>query len=156
RVVAVGGGKGGVGKSLVAANVGVFLASVGKRVTVVDASFGAPNLHLFSGVPRPARSLFEVVETGAAIADVAVPTHAPGLRLGAGVYDPPHAASPSVEDARALFEQLRTLPADWVVVDLGPGTAPATLELFTQADIGVLVAVPDPTSIELMHRFVKA
>ena len=53
RVVAIGGGKGGVGKSLVAANVGIFLATLGKRVVLVDAAFGAANLHIFAGVPRP-------------------------------------------------------------------------------------------------------
>jgi flagellar biosynthesis protein FlhG len=42
------------------------------------------------------------------------------------------------------------------VVDLGSGLGAATLDLFLEADIGILVAVPDPTSIELMHRFVKA
>ena len=61
RVVAIGGGKGGVGKSLVAANVGIFLATLGKRVILVDGSFGAPNLHIFAGVPRPARSLSEAL-----------------------------------------------------------------------------------------------
>jgi flagellar biosynthesis protein FlhG len=156
RVVAFGGGKGGVGKSLVAANVGVFLATLGKKVTLVDAAFGAANLHLFAGVPRPARSLYEALERGVPLADIAVPTHVPGLKLVASLYDPPHVATPSLETARALVEQMRGLTADWVVVDLGPGMAPATLELFTEADIGVLVAVPDPTSIELMHRFVKA
>ena len=55
RVVAIGGGKGGVGKSLVAANVGIFLATLGKRVVLVDAAFGAANLHIFAGVPRPSR-----------------------------------------------------------------------------------------------------
>src|SRR5438105_14682587 len=111
RVVAVGGGKGGVGKSLVAANVGVFLATLGKRVTVVDASFGAPNLHLFAGVPRPARSLYEALEGGVALADVAVPTHVPGLRLISGVYDPPRGATPAVDEARAPLTPLRAPPA---------------------------------------------
>ncbi|HSK03217.1 MAG TPA: helix-turn-helix domain-containing protein [Kofleriaceae bacterium] len=157
RVVAIGGGKGGVGKSLVAANVGIFLATLGKRVVLVDGAFGAPNLHIFVGVPRPSRTLSEaLVPGGAALADLAVATHVPGVRLIAGVYDPPHVAEPSPEAVRALCGQLRALPADWVVVDLGPGLTSPTLELFVEADVGVLVAVPDPTSIELMHRFVKA
>ena len=59
RIVAIAGGKGGIGKSLVAANVGIFLATLGKRVVLVDASFGAANLHIFAGVSRPARSLGE-------------------------------------------------------------------------------------------------
>ncbi len=156
RVVAIGGGKGGIGKSLVAANVGIFLATIGKRVTLVDGAFGAPNLHLFAGVPRPARSLHEALDRGVPLADVAVATHVPGVRLISGFADPPAIANPSPEALRALGEQLRLLPADYVVVDLAPGLGAATLELFVEADVGVLVAVPDPTSIELMHRFVKA
>jgi len=157
RVVAIGGGKGGVGKSLVAANVGIFLATLGKRVVLVDGSFGAANLHIFAGVPRPARSLSEaLVENGPSLAELCVPTHVPGVKLIAGVYDPPSIAEPAPAFVRSISEQLRTLPADWVVVDLGPGLAASTLELFLEADISMLVAVPDPTSIELMHRFVKA
>jgi len=157
RVVAIGGGKGGVGKSLVAANVGIFLATLGKKVVLVDGSFGAANLHIFAGVPRPSRSLSEgFAPNGPTLAELAVVTHVPGVRLVSGVWDPPWVAEPGSERVAKIAEQLRQLQADWVVVDLSPGLAPATLELFLEADIGLLVAVPDPTSIELMHRFVKA
>src|SRR5690349_22532426 len=98
RVVAIGGGKGGVGKSLVAANVGIFLATLGKRVVLVDGAFGAPNLHIFAGVPRPARSLSEAFAPGGpSLPELAVPTHVPGVRLVAGVYDPPAMAEPPPE-----------------------------------------------------------
>lgn len=157
RVVAIGGGKGGVGKSLVAANVGIFLATLGKRVILVDAAFGTANLHIFAGVPRPSRSLSEaLVANGPRLAELAVPTYVPGVRLIGGVYDPPWVAEPSSAQVNAIAEQLHQLPADWVVVDLGPGIASPVLELFLAADVQLLVAVPDPTSIELMHRFIKA
>nr|HEX4318008.1 helix-turn-helix domain-containing protein [Kofleriaceae bacterium] len=157
QVVAIGGGKGGVGKSLVAANVGIFLATLGKRVVLVDGALGAPNLHLFAGVPRPSRSLGEaLVADGPALAELAVSTHVPGVRLIGGVQDAPSVANATIDDVRALSDKLRALPADFVVVDLGPGLGAATLEMFLAADVGVLVAVADPTSIELMHRFVKA
>jgi len=157
RVGAIGGGKGGVGKSLVAANVGIFLSTLGKRVILVDLSFGAANLHIFAGVPRPARSLSETLaEGGPSLADIAVATHVPGVKLVAGVYDPPSIAEPGPAFVEQLVAQIRALPADWVVLDLGPGLGASTLELFVEADVKVLAAVPDPTSIELMHRFVKA
>jgi flagellar biosynthesis protein FlhG len=155
RVVAIAGGKGGVGKSLVAANVGIFLATLGKRVILVDAAFGAPNLHIFAGVPRPTRSLSEAF-TGTPLNELAVATHVPNVRLIGGVNDPPTSANPSPEDVAAIARQLHELPADWIVVDLGPGLGAPTLDLFLEADIGLIVAVPDPTSIELMHRFVRA
>lgn len=157
RVVAIGGGKGGVGKSLVAANVGIFLATLGKKVILVDAAFGAPNLHLFAGVPRPSRSLSEALAAGGPpLAELAVATHVPGVKLIGGVYDPAWIANPGPAQVRVIAEQLHQLPADWVVVDLGPGLGSPTLELFLEADFGLLVAVPDPTSIELMHRFLRA
>jgi len=157
RVVAIAGGKGGVGKSLVAANVGIFLATLGKRVILVDAAFGAANLHIFAGVPRPSRTLSEaLVEGGPGLAELAVPTYVPGVKLIGGVYDPPWVAEPAPAQVERIVEQIRALPADWVVVDLGPGLAAASLELFLAADVQVIVAVPDPTSIELMHRFTKA
>ncbi len=155
RVVAIGGGKGGVGKSLVAANVGIFLSTLGKRVLLVDASFGAANLHVFAGVARPARTLAELA-SGIPLAELAVSTHVPGVKLVAGVSDPPAIAQPSQELVRALAASIREVPADWVVVDLGPGVSNPTLELFLDADVSLAVAVPDPTSIELLHRFLKA
>src|SRR4051812_40460065 len=131
RIVAIGGGKGGVGKSLVAANVGIFLATLGKRVVLVDGAFGAPNLHIFAGVPRPTRTLAEALAaTPADLADLAIATHVPGVKLIGGVNDPPWVAEPSPAQVRVIAEQLRALPADWVVVDLGPGLAGPTLELF--------------------------
>lgn len=157
RVVAVASGKGGVGKSLLAANVGIFLATLGKRVVLVDAALGTPNLHVFAGVPRPARTLSEaLVEGGPSLTDVTLPTPVPGMRLVAGAGDPAWVAAARPSMVTHLSASLRRLPADWVVVDLGAGTASWILDLFLDADLGVLVAVPDPTSIELMHRFVRA
>ena len=157
RVVAVASGKGGVGKSLLAANVGIFLATLGKRVVIVDAALGTPNLHIFAGVPRPARTLSEALaEGGPQLVDVTLPTPVPGMRLVAGAGDPAWAGDARPETIAHLSAELRRLPADWVIVDLGPGTASWVLDLFLDADLGVLVAVPDPTSIELMHRFVRA
>ncbi|HEY0193883.1 MAG TPA: helix-turn-helix domain-containing protein [Kofleriaceae bacterium] len=156
-MVAIAGGKGGVGKSLVAANVGIFLATLGKRVILIDAAFGAANLHIFAGVPRPTRTLSEaLVPGGVPLVELAVPTHVPGVKLVGGVYDPPWIAEPAAVMVDLLTAQLHDLPADWVVIDLGPGTSAPTLELFLAADVQVIVAVPDPTSIELMLRFTKA
>ena len=51
RVVAVGGGKGGIGKSLVSANLGIALAARGSKVVLVDADLGGANLHTCDWVP---------------------------------------------------------------------------------------------------------
>lgn len=157
QVVAVGGGKGGVGKSLIAANVGIFLATLGKRVIVIDLSLGAPNLHLFCGVPRPSRTLAEaLVPGGAPLAELAVSTPVAGMRLIAGAADPAWTADLDLTAAQDLLAAARELPCDWVVLDLGGGLSSVMLELFVGADVHLAAAVPDPTSVELMHRFLGA
>src|SRR5262249_22756234 len=93
---------------------------------------------------------------GPGLGELAVMTHVAGVKLIGGVYDPPWIAEPGRGHVETLAEQLRELPADWVVVDLGPGMGSPPLEIFLGADVQIIVAVPDPTSIELMHRFVKA
>jgi flagellar biosynthesis protein FlhG len=50
RIIAAGGAKSGVGKSVFCANLGVLLASMGKRIVMVDLDLGASNLHLFFGI----------------------------------------------------------------------------------------------------------
>jgi flagellar biosynthesis protein FlhG len=156
QVVAVGGGKGGVGKSLLAANLGIFLATLGKKVTVIDTALGTPNLHLFCGVPRPSRTLAEAVAGKAPLAELSVSTPVSGMRLVAGASDPAWIADADVVVVQELLAQARTLPCDWVVLDLGPGMSAGVLELFLGADVGIVAAVADPTSVELMYRFVRA
>ena len=52
-VIAVGSGKGGAGKSLLAASMGVYLAQLGKKVVLVDANLGSANRHTMVGVEEP-------------------------------------------------------------------------------------------------------
>ena len=62
QVWAVGGGKGGTGKSLVAASLGIHLAQMGRRVILVDGDLGAPNLHTVLGLDPPAVALSDFVK----------------------------------------------------------------------------------------------
>lgn len=56
RILVVGGAKGGVGKSLFSANLGVYLATIGRQAVVVDADAGGACSHAFLGVPHPGGS----------------------------------------------------------------------------------------------------
>src|SRR5204863_3878543 len=89
RIIAVGGGKGGAGKSLLAANLGIFLSTLGKRVVLLDADLGGANLHTFVGVERPRVTLGDLFEKRVArVEDVVVETPIPGLGLVSGEGDP--------------------------------------------------------------------
>ena len=78
----MGGGKGGVGKTFVTANLATSLARLGKRVIVVDVDLEGANLHTCLGVPTPQRSLADFVsERVEDLAKLVVDTPVPNLQL---------------------------------------------------------------------------
>jgi flagellar biosynthesis protein FlhG len=156
RVVAFASGKGGVGKSLLCANLGIFLAQIGKRVVLLDGNLGCANLHAMLGAERPSRTLADFVERRVArLEDVIVDTPIAGLGLISGERDPVGAGNPKPAQKVRLLQQAHELPADYVLLDLAPGASFNVLDLFLSADVGVVVAVPEPGSVEGAYRFVK-
>jgi flagellar biosynthesis protein FlhG len=157
RIIAVGGGKGGAGKSLLAANVAIFLATLGKRVVLLDADLGGANLHTFVGVDRPPVTLGDLFEKRlASVEDAVIDTPIPGLGLVSGAGDPSWIANPRPEQKQRLLGLVQKLQVDYLVVDLGPGSGSNTLDFFLLADVGILVVLPEPTSVENAYRFVKS
>lgn len=157
RVVAIGGGKGGIGKSLVSANLGIALAQRGSRVVLVDADLGGANLHTCLGVPQPRVTLSDFVEKRAArLEDVVVATGIDRLELISGAMDDLDAANPRHSQKAKLLRHLKTLDVDYVLLDLGAGTSFNVLDFFLIADTGLVVMLPEPTSIENAYRFIKA
>lgn len=157
RIIAVGGGKGGAGKSLLAANVAIYLSTLGKRVVLLDADLGGANLHTFVGVERPRVTLGDLIEKRVArVEDVVVETQINGLGLVSGEGDPSWIANPRPAQKYRLLNQVRQLDVEYIVVDLGPGSGFNALDFFLVADVGVLVVVPEPTSVENTYRFIKS
>jgi flagellar biosynthesis protein FlhG len=154
NVVAVGGGRGGVGKSTVAINIAVYLAQLGRTVVLVDADPVGAELHTMLGatVSLEAREMDD-------IDDVEMrtwPTSVPGLKLMPQLYSP-GSTSPLRPGRKVLWaRRLRHLEADYVIMDLGAGTSPSTLDLWLLADLGLCVTTPEPPSIEATYRFVRA
>lgn len=157
RIVAVGGGKGGIGKSLVSANLGIALAQRGSSVVMVDADLGGANLHSCLGVPLPQVSLSDFIDRRVErLEEVALPTGIERLRLISGARDVLDAANPRHAEKQKLLRHIRALDVDYVIVDLGAGTGFNVLDFFLLADTGIVVLLPEPTSIENAYRFIKA
>jgi flagellar biosynthesis protein FlhG len=157
RVIAVAGAKGGTGKSMIAANIGVFLATLGKEVVVVDAAFGGATLHSFLGVSEPSRCLADFFSNKEAILEeVLVSTLVSKLRILSGEKDPAWAANPRVHQLQRLRDQVRELDVDYVIFDLSPGTRENILDLFLDADTGIVVSSAEPTAVEMSYRLIKA
>jgi flagellar biosynthesis protein FlhG len=157
RIIAVGGGKGGVGKTLVSTNLALALADRGQRTLLVDADLGGANAHTVLGLAPPLSTLSDVVERRATLADVAVVTPYRNLRFVSGALDDISAANPNHSAKMRLLRQIgRVDGVDVVVLDLGAGTGFNTLDFFLLAHTSVLVVLPEPTSVENAYRFLKA
>lgn len=157
RVVSVGGGKGGIGKSLISANLGVELARRGKRVILVDADLGGANLHTTLGIELPRRTLSDFIERKVhRIEDVVTPTGIANLGLVSGALDHLDAANPRYAQKMRFLRHVQQMDVDYAILDLGAGTHANVLDFFLVSDHGVLVLVPEPTAVENAYRFVKA
>ena len=157
KVIAIGGGKGGVGKSLVSANLALALAGRGAKVVLVDGDLGGANLHTCLGVGQPSVCLSDFIDKRIArLEDAIVSGGVEGLGLIAGAHDGLDAANPKHAQKVRLVKHLRGLDVDYVILDLGAGTTFNVLDLYLAADIGLVVLLPEPTSIENAYRFIKA
>jgi len=153
RVWTLAGGKGGAGRSLVAANLGIALARAGRRVTLVDLDPHGAALHACLGFGRPAKGLLALAQDAALGLDaVAADTPVHHLRLVAGVPDP---VAP--ERWSALLERvargLETLEGDVLLLDCGSGRGPGTLDAFALGNLGLLVSTPEPAALEAACQF---
>ncbi len=157
EVWAVGGGKGGIGKSLITTSLGICLARAGCRVILVDADLGGANLHTCLGLPEPKVTLSDFVTRRVqAIDEIVIKTSVPNLSLISGAQDFLAAANLNYVQKTMLLRRIGDLDADIVLLDLGAGTAYNTLDFFLIAGKGIVVAVPEPTSIENCYRFIKS
>lgn len=155
RMLAVGGGRGGAGKSLVAQNLAVYFAQLGKTVILVDLDPTGSNLHAQFGVTAHANPPTD--DTAEELAKALVVTSVPGLSILPGAHD---AIEPPLQ-LRAgrksrWLSRLRALPCDYLVIDVGPGHAHLALDVMLAADLGICVTVPEPPAIEATYRFVRA
>ena len=153
----MGGGKGGVGKSIVASNLALALAATGQRTAVVDADLGGANLHTLFGVARPRATLADFVRGDVAdLADLLVPTSVPDVVLISGARALPDMANPKYAQKSKLLRHLRRLPVEHVVLDLGAGSGFNVVDFFLAADHGLVVVTPEATALDNAMQFLKA
>jgi flagellar biosynthesis protein FlhG len=155
HIWAVGGGKGGTGKSLVSNGLGTRLAEKGQQVILVDADYGGPNQHTYCGIRKPDTSLVQFFEERLPLEVIAQKTAIAGLRLIPGNINSHNTDNLTTTQKQKLFRHLKNLAADHVILDLGAGTGYDTLDTFLQADVQVGVIAPDTLAIENFYLFLK-
>ena len=158
RIIPVASGKGGVGKSLVAANLAVAFAQAGQRVVLADLDLGASNLHLVLGQQAPRSGIGTFLgNTKSNFADVIVDTDVRGLRFIPGDTEIPGMANLKVFQIRALVKHLLALKddTDVLILDLGAGSHQSILDFFLVSNQGIVVSAPAVTAVLNAYVFLK-
>ena len=154
QVITVTSGKGGVGKTNIAANLACALAQTGK-VILLDADLGLANVDVLLGV-QPAMDLFTIFEEGAGLSDILFPTP-----YGFSILP----TSSGIETMAELstgqkLELLNAMDAlaeglDYLVVDTGAGISDSVLYFSMAAQQRLLVLNPEPTSLADAYALIK-
>ena len=156
RLWVLGGGKGGVGKSFLTASIATILAQMGKVVIAVDADLGCPNLHTFLGIKSPGCTLLDHLAGHARIEDLLLQTSWPGLHVISCSPSHPGSANPLFGEQEKIVKFILDLKADCVLVDIGSGTGFTVLDFFNMTEEGIVVASPDPASMQNAYGFIKS
>jgi len=155
RVIAVTSGKGGVGKTFLAANLGAALARLGRKVLVLDADLGLANLDVILNLA--AKFTLHDVFTGRATLDEAL-WPAPGgftvLLAGSGLIEYSRLTPELRERLLEVIAQVRDRFDD-VIVDTGAGISDVVLYAVSLADDVVMVVTSEPTSMTDAYATVK-
>ena len=155
RIIAVGGAKGGIGKSLFAANLGVFLASRGKRTVLIDLDLGGANLHLFLGIWSVREKIDDfLLKRVESIEAIMAPSKYGPLLIGGGGG---RLGSANLAFARKLklLRAIKAIDADYVIIDLGGDTTYNILDFYLMAHRGVVLTTCEPAAYLDCYNFIK-
>jgi flagellar biosynthesis protein FlhG len=155
KIIAVGGAKGGIGKSTFATNLGIYLSSIGKRTVLVDLDLGGANLHLYLGERFLKYNINDYLNKNVpSISDIMVSTkYGPDL-VGGGSSQ---LGSANIHFSRKLklLRAIKQIDTDFIIIDLGADTSYNIIDFFLAADYGIVLTTCDPPSYLDAYNFIK-
>jgi flagellar biosynthesis protein FlhG len=156
KLWSIGGGKGGIGKSVVSLGLGISLARKGKKVILIDGDLGGANLHTLMWVRYPIVTLehFMLGKVNR-LEDTIIRTEVEDIGLICGADDLLGAANPLYSQKIRLLKQIESLPAQYVLLDLGAGTAFNILDFFNYSQGRIVLFSSQVTSLQNAYGFIK-
>jgi flagellar biosynthesis protein FlhG len=155
-VYAIGGGKGGVGKSVVSIIVSRAFAIDGKSTILIDADLGGSNLHTLLGMDYPRMGISDfLINNVGSLEGIKVVTEDRNIQLIGGAGEVLGMTNLKASVKEKLIRHIHKLNADRVVMDLGAGSSLNTLDFFLSASKHIVVVSPEPTSLQNAYEFLK-
>jgi flagellar biosynthesis protein FlhG len=156
KVIPVASGKGGVGKSILSANLGIMLASYGRRTVLVDLDLGGSNLHTYLGLKNRQPGIGNYVsDKSLDFNSLIVDTPYTNLKFIAGDVLVTGTANLIHSQRKGLISRIEKLEADFVVLDLGSGTGLNVIDFFLIANSGIIVTTPQTPAVLNAYNFLK-
>jgi len=157
KLWSIGGGKGGIGKSIFTLGLGISLARLGHKIILVDADLGGANLHTLMGVRYPPHTLEDfLLKRVQRLEDIIIETGVKGIGLICGADDILGAANPTYAQKVRILSQIEELEADFVFLDLGAGTSFNTLDFFNYSHGKICLLTSQATSLQNGYGFLKS
>ncbi len=146
KVIAFGSGKGGVGKTTLALNIGFAIASLNKKTLVIDGDVSLPNLDLYTGIEHPMVTLLEVLNNNANV-NSAIYTIQMGLDILPCGSSLQALKGVNIERLEEIISELRNSRYEYIILDVAAGLSKFSIIPMMSADEVILVVNPDIASI---------
>jgi len=155
-IFSVGGGKGGVGKSIFSIASSLILAKGGSSVILIDLDLGAANLHTYLGILGKTPTIADfILKKVSSLENLLVETSQRNLMFISGAEFIPGMANPAYWIKLKIMKHIKQLPADFIVIDLGAGVHFNVLDFFGISDKGIIMTVPEPGAVMNAYSFLK-
>ncbi|MBI5148142.1 AAA family ATPase [Candidatus Pacearchaeota archaeon] len=153
RAIVITSGKGGVGKTTSAINLGAALNKFGEDVLVIDANVTTPNVGINLGAPNVPVSLHHVL-SGKAKTHEAVYEHDSGMKVMPGSISPQHMKNMKYEKFDELVKQAKRL-ADFIIVDCAAGLGREANMAISAADEILIITQPEIAALTDALKAIK-
>jgi len=156
KIIPIAGGKGGVGKTVIAANLSLELAKFGKDTIVIDLDLGGSNLHTYLGLKNTLAGIGNFLSgRRGSLNDFLHTTPYENLRFIPGDVLVSGVANLKFSQKKRLVDNILQLDADYIILDLGPGSSQNALDFFLISNSGFIVTSPNLTSVLNAYGFLK-
>ncbi len=154
--IPIASGKGGVGKSILTANLAVALANSGHSVVAIDLDLGGSNLYSYLGLDNSYAGIGDyLISKKGKLKDYLVQSGIPNLQYLAADHRVTFLANISYAQKVKLINEIKNIRADYLVIDLGAGTTFNTLDYFDFSNNGLVVTTFEKPAILNTLSFLK-